>query len=170
MTRESRLLLTIVVMSGLGVAGLMLVAHQYRRALTNTVHEKAGGEDSSIRAIRLVDGYLAARAAAKAVVEKYPGKIKQLTAVVTGDFNDEAGQRMSSNADATSAYRIERFNAFTARRMTYEDYASVRAAWRTYRSGGRVDDPALVAVFRARRAMLESADLGPVEALDDAIK
>ena len=170
MTRESRLLLTVVVMSGLGVAGLMLVANQYRRALTNTVHETAGGDDASLRAIRLVDGYLAARAAAKAVVEKYPVKIKQLTAVVTGDFSEVAGQRMSSNADASSTYRIDRWNAFTAHGMTYEDYAAVRAAWRTFRSGGVVNDPALVAAFQARRAQLEDAGLGPVEALDDAIK
>jgi hypothetical protein len=170
MTRESRLLLTVVVMSGLGVAGLMLVANQYRRALTTTVRGKAGGEEASIRAIRLVDGYLAARTAAKAVIERYPVKIKQLTAVVTGDFSEVAGQRMSSNADTSSAYRIDRWNAFTAHGMTYEDYAAVRAAWRLYRSGGTVDDPALAAVFKARRGQLESADLGQVEALDDAIK
>ena len=170
MTRESRLLLTVVVMSGLGVAGLMLVANQYRKALVNTVHGKAGGEDASLRAVRFVDGYLAARAAAKAVVEKYPGKIKQLTAVVTGDFSEVAGQRMSSNADTSSTYRIDRWNAFTAHGMTYEDYAAVRAAWRAYRVGGVVDDPALVAAFQARRVQLEEADLGPVEALDDAIK
>ena len=50
------------------------------------------------------------------------------------------------------------------------DYSAVRAAWRTFRSGGAVNDPALVAAFQARRAQLENADLGPVEALDDAIK
>ena len=152
MTRESRLIVTLLVVSGIGVAGLMVVANQYRKALTNAAPGSVGGGDDSVRAVRLVDGYLAARTAAKAVVEHYPGKIEQPT------------------ADVTSTYRIERFNAFTAHGMTYEDYASVRTAWRTFRAGGLVDDPALVAAFQARQEALENAGLGPVEALDDAIK
>ena len=170
MSRESRLLVILAVMTAIGVSGLMLVANQYRKTLANTVSGTAAGEDASVHAVRLVDGYLAAREAAQAVVERYPGKIEQLTAVVTGDFSEVQGQRMSSNADTTSAYRIERFNAFTAQGMTYEDYALVRAAWRTFRAGGVVSDLALVAAFQARRAELEDAGLGPVEALDDAIK
>jgi len=152
MTRESRLLLTVVLMSGLGVGGLMMVASQYRKTLTTTAHGRAGGEDASIRAVRFVDGYLAARVAARAVLDSDPERALPLT------------------ADATSAYRIDRWNAFTAHGMTYDDYVAVRAAWRTYRSGGNVVDPALVAVFRARRLELEGADLGPGEAWDDAIK
>ena len=170
MSRESRLVVILAVIAAIGVSGLMLVANQYRKALPNTVPGRAGGEDGSVQAVRLVGGYLAAREAVKAVVERYPGKIRQLTAVVTGDFSEVAGQRMSANADTTSAYRIERFNAFTAQGMTYEDYALVRAAWRTFRAGGVVSDLALVAAFQARRAELEDAGLGPVEALDDAIK
>jgi hypothetical protein len=111
-----------------------------------------------------------AREAAKVVVARYPGKIKQLTAVVTGDYSEVQGQRMSSNADATSSFRIERFNAFSAHKMTYEDYAAVREAWRAFRAGKPVSDPALEAAFQARRAALEDAALGSVEALDDAIK
>jgi len=170
MTRESRLLVIVAVMAAIGVSGLMLVANQYRKTLANTVPGTAAGEEATVRAVRFVDGYLAAREAAQAVVEKYPEKIKKLTAVVTGDFSEVAGQRMSSNAETSSTYRIDRWNAFTAHGMTYEDYAAVRAAWRAYRVGGVVDDPALVAVFQARRVQLEEADLGPVEALDDAIK
>ena len=170
MSREFRLLVILAVMAAIGVSGLMLVANQYRKTLANTVPGTAAGEDASVHAVRLVDGYLAAREAAQAVVERYPGKIKQLTAVVTGDFTEVQGQRMSANADTSSAYRIERFNAFTAHGMTYEDYAAVRAAWRTFRAGELVSDPALVAAFQARRAALEDAGLGPVEALDDAIK
>ena len=170
MSRESRLLATLVVIAVVGVSGLMLVANQYRKALERTGHGRADGEEASVRAVRLVGGYLAARQAAQAVVARYPEKIKQLTAVVTGDFTEVAGQRMSSDAEATSAYRIERFNAFSALGMTYDDYASVRSAWRSFRAGGLVNDPALVAALRARRTELEDAGLGPVEALDDAIK
>ena len=156
MTREARLIVTLVVMSGLGVAGLMLVANQYRNSLPSSGVERAKGDEALIRTVRLVDGYLAARSAVKAVM--------------AGDFSEVAGQKMSGNADGSSTYRIERRNAFTAHGMTYEDYAAVRAAWRNYRSGVAVNDAALVAAFRARRAQLENANLGPIEALDDAIK
>ena len=67
MTRESRLLLTVAVMAGLGVAGLMVVANQYRKALTTTARRPSGGDDATVRAVRLVDGYLAARVAVKDV-------------------------------------------------------------------------------------------------------
>jgi hypothetical protein len=53
--------------------------------------------------------------------------------------------------------------------MTLEDYAVVRAAWRTYLAGGPVGDPALLSAFEARRGDLDDASLGPVETLDDAI-
>ena len=149
MTRESRLIVTLVVMSGLGIAGLMLVANQYRKALPNSGVGRAKGDEALIRAVRLVDGYLAARSAVKAVM---------------------AGERVRANADGSSTYRIERWNAFTAHGMTDADYAAVRVAWRNYRSGVAIDDPALVAAFRARRTQLENANLGPIEALDDAIK
>jgi len=171
MSRESRLVVFLVVIAAFGVSGLLVVANQYRKAfVANGVPGSAEAADATIHAIRLVDGFLAAREAVKAVVARYPGKIKQLTAVVTGDFSEVQGQRMSGNADATSSYRIERFNAFAAHKMTYEDYAAVRAAWRAFRAGKPVSDPALEAAFQARRAALEDAALGSVEALDDAIK
>ena len=152
MTRESRLVVTLLVISGIGVAGLVLIANQYRKSLASVGARSSGGQDAAVRAIRLVDGYLAARRAAKTVVDRYPGTAEQPT------------------DDAAAAFRTERWNAFTARGLTYDDYASVRAAWRTFHAGGVVDDQALVAVFRARRAELEAASLGPAEPLDDAIR
>jgi len=146
MTRESRLIAILVVIAAIGVTGLMMVANQYRKAIAN-----AEIEDASARAARLVDGYIAARQAVKAVVAKYPGGI----------------QNSSAGADA---YRGERQSELAAHGMTDEDYAAVRAAWRTFRSGGVVDDPALVAAFTARRAALDDAALGSAESFDDAIK
>jgi hypothetical protein len=151
MTRESRILLTLVVMSGIGVGGLMLVANQYRKAIASTAGGTAGGEDPTARAVRHVDGYLAARAASQAVVRSHPGTI-------------------GTDAGVAGTYRLERSNALAAHGMTYENYAEVRAAWRAFSGGGFVDDLALIEVLRARRAQLEAAGLGPVEALDDAIK
>jgi hypothetical protein len=153
MSRESRLLVILLVIGGVGVSGLMVVADQYRKALSaNAGPGTADAEDASARAGRLVDGFLAARAAAKAVVARYPVEIEQL------------------KADATSVYRAERLNAIAAHRMSYEDYATVRAAWRAFRAGKATSNPALLAAFHARRSALEDAALGPIEAVDDAIK
>jgi len=146
MSRESRLLVILLVLGGVGVSGLMVVADQYRKALS------ADAEDASARAVRLVDGFLAARAAAKAVVARYPAEIEEL------------------KADATTIYRAERLKAIAAHRMSYEDYATVRAAWRAFRAGKATSNPALLAAFQARRSALEDAALGPIEAVDDAIK
>jgi hypothetical protein len=153
MSRESRLLVILLVIGGVGVSGLMVVANQYRRALA--VHGGPGSaafEDASAHAVRLVDGFLAARQAAKAVVARYPAGIKELT------------------SEATLAYRVERSNAFAAHRMSYDDYAAVRAAWRAFRAGQPLNDRALLAAFQAKRSALDEAALGPIEVLDDAIK
>lgn len=147
MSRESRLLVILVVIAAIGVTGLMVVANQYRRALTSSEIASA-----SERAARLVDGYLAAREAAKSVAARYPDTIRE------------------STADVVLAYRAARFNALAAYEMTEQDYAVVRAAWRAFRVGGRLDDEALEMAFQARRAALEGAGLGPLESVDDAIK
>jgi hypothetical protein len=153
MSRESRLLVILLVIGGVGVSGLMVVANQYRKALAaNAGAGSAGFEDAPAHAARLVDGFLEARRAAKAVVARYPLEIKQLT------------------TEAILAYRTERSIGFSAHRMTYGEYAAVRAAWRAYRDGKVVNDPALLAAFRARRGALDDATLGPLEAVDDAIK
>jgi hypothetical protein len=170
-TRQSRLVVTLLVIAGVGVGGLLVVANQYRKALANAPGGSHGsGEATAVRDARRVEGFLAARAAVKSVMSRYPVKIKQLTAVVTGDFTGVAGQRMTSDVDAASTYRIERFNALAAHNLTYDDYVTIRSDWRAWRSGGPVVDRGLAAAFEARRAELEAAALGPVEALDDAIK
>jgi len=153
MSRESRLVVILLVIAGVGVSGLMVVANQYRKALVTPASPGIGGvEDASAHAARLVDGFLAARRAVKAVATKYPAGIKELT------------------SEATLAYRAGRLAAFSAHRMSYEDYAVVRAAWREYRAGAPVGDAALLAAFRAKGSALDDAALGSIEALDDAIK
>ncbi len=144
MSRESRLIVVLLVMSALGVSGLSFVGHQYRKALTGS----AGAERASARANQLVDGFLAARAAAKAVIARYPG----------------------DSADVSNSYRIEREHACAARRMTYAEYATVRAAWRRVQAGQLVTDEALAGALRLRQADLAGADLGDAETLDDEIR
>ena len=153
MSRESRLLVILLAIAAVGVSGLMVVANQYRKAFAaNAVSGSAPAEDPSVRALRLVDGFLAAREAVKAVVAADPVQMKELS------------------AGATSAYRAGRANAIAAHGMTEEDYAAVRLAWRKFLAGKPCNDPALLSVFEARRSALEGASLGPLEAVDDAIK
>ena len=174
MTRQTRILIGLGVIAAAGIGGLMVVANQYKKRLGEPAAAAApaapGDEDATARAARLVDGFIAGRRAAKAVIERYPMKIKQLTAVVTKDFSEVKGQRMGSNIDAAGAYRVERYNAVTAHGMTFEDYARVRAAWRAWKDGKPVDDPALAAALEAKRAALEDVSLGPAEPFDDVIK
>jgi hypothetical protein len=139
MSRESRLIAILIVIAAVGVTGLMVIANQYRKAL-----EHSEVVSDSERAARLVDGYLAAREAVKVVLARSPDTFREKT------------------TDAEDIYRAERSSALAAYGMTEGDYAAVRTAWRRFRVGGRLDDPALAAVFQARRAALE--------AVDDAIK
>ena len=151
MSRESRLLAILLGIAVVGVSGLMVVADQYRKALVGNARP-GGGESASAHALRLVDGFLAARQAAKGVVLRYPVEIREL------------------DAGATLAYRAARLNALAAHRISYDDYAAVRAAWRAYRAGKPMRDPALFAAFESRRGALDDAALGPIESVDDAIK
>ena len=144
MTRESRLIVVLLVMSAIGISGLMFVSEQYRKALLG----HGAPEASLARAARLVDGFLAARAAGKAVVSRYPG----------------------NPADVATSYRIERLNALSTRQLSYADYAVARATWRAVMAGQPASDGALASAFRARQGELAAADLGVSEALDDAVK
>ena len=171
MSREARLVAVLLVMSAAGVSGLGFIAHQYSTALAScAVPGSVGVEQASARAFRLVDGFLAARSAAKAVASRYPGEIERLAAVVSGQPGDPSSTRMSANADAATAYRIARSNALSAHGMSDSDYASVRAAWRRFGAGSPVSYAALLSAFRARRQALQDVALGPLEVADDAIK
>src|SRR5262245_36528489 len=147
MSRESRLIAILAAIGAAGVIGLTLVANEYKKAL-----ESVQTVEASARATRMVDGYLAAREAAKAVLLRYP---------VFGD---------GLPAEAADAYRAERSGAIAAHGMTYEEYAIVRGGWGTYRGGGRLADRALESAFDAKRTALYEASRGAVDAVDEAIK
>jgi len=86
------------------------------------------------------------------------------------DATERAARLVDGYLAAHAASETERGNALSAHGMTEQDYAAVREAWRAFRVGGRVDDPALAAAFQARRSALEGADAVPVEAANGAIK
>src|SRR5437867_3687864 len=106
MTRESRLIVILLVMAGAGVIGLMFVAKQYRNALAPEGGVRRPGETPAGRAARLADGFLAARAAARSFVADHPGV--PLT-----------------SEDLAYRYRFARAAALAAHRMTDGDYARV---------------------------------------------
>lgn len=191
MTRETRLIVTLVAVSVAGITLLAIVADQYRKRLPQPAagapasapaQEPAAGlrpdlaappdgsETPSARAARLVDGFLAARVAAQGVAERYPTKMKQVVAAVTKDFTGVEGKRMGYGLDVISAYKIDRYNAFTAHGMTFDDYAAVRTAWRAWSAGQPVADDALARAFEAKRGDAEKAGEGLNEAFDDAVR
>jgi hypothetical protein len=149
-TRQTRLVAVLLVISAAGVFGLMMVANQYRKALAG--HAEGGpGREAHARAARLVDGFLAARVAAKAVIARYPDGI-------------------GASPGGEEAYAAELRRAFAAHGMSDGDYATVRRAWRAWRAGAPVNDPTLATAFAARRSELARAELGADERLDDAIR
>jgi len=171
MTRQTRLVSVLFVISGVGVSGLMMVANQYRKALAGAVlSQGVTAESAPDRARRLVDGFLAARRAVSLVIVREPAGVRRLTAAVTGDAAAAEGPVTAAGADVSNAYREQRMNAFVSHGLSYDDYAFVRRAWRSWRLGAPVNDPALAAAFEARRDELATASLGPAEALDDAIR
>jgi hypothetical protein len=153
MSRESRLVLSLLAIAIVGVAGLTSIAHQYRKTLVSRP-VRPGAAAAVSDSARWVDGFLAARSAVKSVASKVRGGV----------------DGMRSDPEAMSSYRIERFNAFTARGMSYDDYAAVRAAWRAFRDGRFTGDPGLAAAFQARRGELDEAWLGPLEEVDDSVR
>jgi len=141
-TRQSRLLVVLVVISGVGVAGLTVMANQYRKALAiHPAMGNAGAAGVSPNAARLVDGFLAARGAVKGALREGPERIG------------------AARSGALGAYG-----------MSTDDYVAVRRAWRAFRASQPVNDPALGAAFEAKRHELAEADLGAAEAVDDAVK
>ena len=171
MSRETRLVVTLAAMAVLGVTALAIVANQYRKRVPPPAStESAGAESDAARAARMVEGFLAARQAVREVTAKSPGTMRQLTAAVTGDFSGVAGQQMRPSREIVVEYRIARFDGFTAKGITYEDYVAVRAAWRAWSQGGTVPDASLAAALEARREDLDGAGLGEFEPYDDAVK
>src|SRR5260221_318671 len=60
MTRQSRLVVILLVIAAVGVSGLMVVANKYRKALGgNGTSGSAASEEARAHAARLVDGVLA---------------------------------------------------------------------------------------------------------------
>jgi len=171
MSRETRLVVTLVAIAVVGVTALAVVANQYRKrvALPSST-DSTPGDSAATRAARLVDGFVEARRAVHVVVAKSPGTMRQLTAAVTGDFSRVKGQQMRPSREIVIEYRIARYDAFTGKGLTYEDYVAVRTAWRTWSEGGPVPDASLAAAFEARRADLDQAGLGEFEPYDDAVK
>ena len=146
MTRQTRLIVILGVVAGVGVGCLAFIADQYRKALATPQR------DAAHDARRLVDGFVAARQAVRSVHARYAGDVR-------------------GRPEALRALRGERYAAFKAHGMTLGDYIAVRSAWRAVHTGSAEADPRLAEAFRARPAMVEDAALAPdLDALDEELK
>jgi hypothetical protein len=139
-SRQSRLIVVLLVMAALGVAGLSIVANQYRRALSRS--RDAGGAAGTPSAARRVDAFLVVRQAMREAASLHP-------------------------KEARDRCRSARARALAAQGVTPADYAQVRDAWRALAAGRAVDDPALARELRSRPMVLAEGALGPLESLDD---
>jgi hypothetical protein len=167
MTRETRLIVVLAVVALAGVGSLAFMANQYKKRLPASL---AGvPETPARRAARQLDGFLAARAAVQGVAAQRGAKLKAVASAVTGGSQDVAGDGIGPGLDVIADYRNERLNAFTAHRMTLDDYAATRAAWRAWRDSKPAADAALAEELERRRDDAGRADLGELEAFDDAI-
>src|SRR6185436_16969110 len=131
MSRESRLVAVLLVISGIGVSGLMVVANQYRKTLAAQPAATPGARtraiDATMNAVRLVDGFLAARERARSFLSSHP----------------DAAAAPGEHADLVKAFRNDRKATLALHGMTFGDYAAVRAAWNDYRGGRAMSDAAL---------------------------
>lgn len=94
MTRESRLILVLLILAAVGISGLMLVANQYRKALAGAGPPQAfAAEDAKSVAARHVEGFLAARAAARADVSNYRDAMSQAFAAYRMTHDDYVAVR-----------------------------------------------------------------------------
>jgi hypothetical protein len=185
MTREKRLIVIVAAIGLVGIAALGVLARQLgSRVPSKSVHDLPPAEaparmpDLSAAPVttaapltpaRLVDGFLAGRKAIAAVIARSPLKFKKIDAELSGDYTSMKGVRTGIEVDAMAAYKGERYEALAAAGLSESDYASVRASWRAWKSGGTVD-PALHDEFEKRKDALAAADLGSLERLDDAVK
>jgi hypothetical protein len=195
MTREKRLIVSVVAIGLVGIAALGVLARQLgSRVPQKSVHDlppaatpgpdlssptppapasapsAAGPEQAAPpSAALLVEGFLAGRKAAAAVIARYPIKFKSIAAALSGDYASMKGVRTGIEVNEMATYKVERYEAFAAAGLGQADYERVRAAWRSWRSGGRVDS-ALAEAFEENRQALTRADLGPYERLDDEVK
>lgn len=147
MTRQSRLIAVLLVIAAIGVAGLMVVANQYRKALGG--QEAPGAFDAANdpgRGSRLVDGFLAVRTEVKAAMTAVPEERR------------------------SSAYGAELDRACAAHGLTRGEYIAVRRAWHAWRAFQPVNDQALTRGFEAEGEKAVAAEMGAFEPLDAAIR
>jgi hypothetical protein len=191
MTREKRLIVSVVAIGLVGIAALGVLARQLgSRVPSKSVHDLPPAESPApmpdlpaaavataaapkpaapLTPARLVDGFLAGRKAVAALVARSPLKFKKIDAELSGDYASMKGVRTGIEVDAMATYKVERYEALAAVGLSEADYASVRASWRTWKSGGTVE-PALHDEFEKRRDALAAAELGPYERLDEELK
>jgi hypothetical protein len=186
-TRQNRLIVSMLAVGIVGIAALAFLAHQLESRLPRTALAEglppaaapapdrdagAGAPPAAPRpmaAAGRVAGFIAVRTAEREVVAKHPQNFRQIEAALTENNDLVKGERTAADPDVVSEFILARIQAIPKAGLTTADYTAVRAAYRAWKAGSTVD-PDLAAVLEARRDDLVQADLGGLEVLDDRIK
>jgi len=158
MTRETRLVVILVVFGAAGVTALAFVAHQYERALASRKEAPAAArpdrsDATPAAAMPLVEAFVAVREAVSAAAARAGVRPEDR------NFGEEA----------LAACRIARLSAGAAHGIDDDTYVRLSDAWRAWSRGEPVEAP-LRDAFEARRPATSRENLGRYDALDAAIK
>jgi hypothetical protein len=157
MSRESRLVAVLLVISGIGVSGLMVVANQYRKTLAAQPAATPGARtraiDATMNAVRL-GRWVPRRTGAGPVVSIEPSG------------RGRGARRARRSREGVSERAEGDFGAsrHDLRRLRRRPYGLERL------SGGRaMSDAALAGAFAARRAALDAVEPDADAAWDDTV-
>lgn len=105
------------------------------------------------------------REAIRGVLEKHPAAASSLRTEIEGKTADR--DRVPMYNTVLMNMRLERYRQIEPAGMSEARYREIRDAFRAWRRGDETVDPGLRAAFEARPDLVEKADLGEFEVLDD---
>ncbi len=183
MTRPTRMIVIVGAVAGVAVIALATIARRYESLTpTKSVAEVAVPAPAPMAvepapaapaAVETTAGPLEAefavfaggREAIREVLAKHPAAAASLRSEIEGD---------TANRDRVPMYntilmnlRLERYRRIEPAGMTEARYREIREVYRAWRRGDGTVDPAWRAVFEAHPDLVEKADLGELDSLDD---
>lgn len=126
-----------------------------------TAEPAAGADEASARDVEL---FLEVRRALREVVDASPRAVAQLAKDL--DEGVEVDKRVPLNMAFLQKYRLRRHAKLEELGLSPERYAAIREGYLSWKAGGARGNSGLSAALEARRADLESVDLGPAERFD----
>lgn len=167
MTRETRMLLVVGLLSVVGVTSLALIADRYRRLLAEDPEPHNRFESRTIDLpppVPTVDEAVArfaiVRGAVREIVVENEDAIRTARDAETGALRPDVAARLLNEIRASKRSLLDRLG------MTEREYEQIRDAYHRWRSGQGDLEAAFLESFEKRRDRLESLDLGDLESLD----